>query len=92
MAVKTSDVGAKPATDDAGSKPANIPAATDFAPSGAPDQVVPDVDPSHPGVDADPRAGTSVDQNKVDFNDPTKSGAQVVAEQLGYKTEADKSA
>lgn len=92
MAVKTSDVGEKPATDDAGSKPADIAPATDFAPSGAPEQVVPGVDPSHPAVDADPRAGTSVDQNKVDFNDPVKPGAQVVAEQLGYKTEADKSA
>lgn len=69
----------------AGSAPAKIPPATEFNPSGAPQQVVPDVDPSHPAVDNDPRADTTLDQNRIDFNDPKKSGAEVVTEQLGQK-------
>ncbi|KMS54716.1 hypothetical protein [Sphingobium cupriresistens] len=64
------------------SGPANIPAADAFDPSGAPLQVVPDVDPNHPAVDNDPRAGTTELQNRIDFNDPTKPGHQIVAEQL----------
>lgn len=66
--------------DDSG--PANVAAATEFAPSGAPQQVVPDVDLSHPAVDADPRAGTTANQNRIDFNDPGRSGREVVEEQL----------
>lgn len=66
--------------------------ATGFTPAGAPEQIVPDVDPSHPAVDNDPRANTTAEQNRIDFNDPTKSGAEVVAEQLGMKAEADKAA
>ena len=68
---------------------ANIAPATTFSTSGAPVQIVPDVDPSHPAVDNDPRAGTTLLQNKIDFNDPTKPGHQVVAERLGMKVEAD---
>lgn len=63
--------------------PADINPATDFNPSGAPVQTVPDVDPSHPSVDADPRANTSADQNRIDFNDRSRTDADVVAEQLG---------
>lgn len=66
---------------------AKIAPATDFAPSGAPIQSVPDVDPNDPAVDADPRAGTTEDQNRIDFNDPTLSGAEAVAKNLGLKTE-----
>lgn len=72
------------------SKPANIPPATEFDPSGAPLQTVPDVDASHPAVDNDPRANTTVDQNKIDFNDPVKSGQEIVSEQLGMKPASDK--
>ena len=61
---------------------ANISRAEQFSTSGAPVQVVPDVDPSHPAVDNDPRAGTTVDQNKIDFNDPTLSGPEAVAQML----------
>lgn len=68
--------------------PAGIPAATDFNPSGAPQQSVPGVDPEHPAVDNDPRAGTSVAQNQIDFNDPRKPGSEVVAEQLGLAPSA----
>lgn len=66
---------------------ADIPPADGFAPSGAPEQVVP-IDPQHPAVDADPRAGTIADQNRIDFNDPTKPGHEVVAEQLGMTHQA----
>ena len=62
--------------------PADLPAATDFSTSGAPVQIVPDVDPSHPAVDDNPRAKTSVEQNRIDFNDPTLSGAEAVAQNL----------
>lgn len=65
------------------SGPAHIAPATAFSTSGAPVQVVPDVDPSHPAVDNDPRAGTTVDQNRIDFNDPTISGSEAVKRALG---------
>ena len=60
----------------------NIAPATEIDPSGAPVQIVPDVDMSHPAVDADPRKGTTVAQNRIDFNDPNKSGAEAVADML----------
>ena len=50
--------------------------------SGAPQQVVPDVDLGHPAVDNDPRAGTTADQNRIDFNDLTLSGAEAVEKNL----------
>lgn len=62
--------------------PANIPAATEIDTSGAPQQIVPGVDMSHPAVDSDPRAGTTVDQNRIDFNDPTIPGHDAVAKAL----------
>lgn len=63
-------------------KPANIKPATEVEASGAPDQVVPDVDMSHPAVDDNPRANTSLAQNRIDFNDPTLSGAEQTAANL----------
>lgn len=69
-------------TEDANNKPADIPAATSIDTSGAPQQIVPDVDLDHPAVDNDPRAGTTVEQNKIDFNDPNLSGAEAVAMNL----------
>lgn len=69
--------------DDAeGQKSANIPAAESINTSGAPQQIVPGVDMSHPAVDSDPRAGTTVDQNRIDFNDPTIPGHDAVAQAL----------
>lgn len=56
--------------------------ATQIDPSGAPVQIVPDVDLSHPAVDADPRANTTADQNRIDFNDPTISGQEAVEQNL----------
>lgn len=61
--------------------------AKEFAPSGAPIQTNDQVDPNEPAVDADPRAGTSEEQNRIDFNDPTLSGAEAVAKNLGLKAE-----
>lgn len=79
---------ANTATATAASKPANIAAATEFSTSGAPVQVVSDVDPSHPAVDDNPRANTTVDQNRIDFNDPTISGADAVARSLADQAPA----
>ncbi|RYE43615.1 MAG: hypothetical protein EOP24_27710 [Hyphomicrobiales bacterium] len=61
--------------------PAKRPA-TKFTPAGAPIRPSTEVDPKHPAVDADPRAGTSEQQNRIDFNDPTKSGSEAVAANL----------
>lgn len=68
---------------------ADIPPATEIDPSGAPHQIVPDVDLDHPAVDADPRANTSVDQNRIDFNDPAREGVDVVSDELGMTKPAD---
>lgn len=71
---------------------ASILPATQIDPSGAPVQIVPDVDMSHPAVDANPRQGSTVGQNRIDFNDPSKSSSQAVAEMLnaqGVPTKAD---
>ncbi len=77
----TGNVGtASAATDKSGA--ANIAPATEFDPAGAPVQIVPDVDVNHPAVDNDPRKGTSVDQNRIDFNDPIQTGSAAVAENL----------
>lgn len=67
---------------------ANIASATEIDPSGAPHQIVPDVDVNHPAVDNDPRAGTTVEQNRIDFNDPTLPGAEAVAKNLGLDAKA----
>lgn len=61
---------------------ANLAPATEFDAAGVPQQIVPDVDPDHPAVDNDPRANTTKQQNQIDFNDPTLSGAEAVAQNL----------
>lgn len=73
----------------AGAKSAAVQPATEFDPSGAPVQIAPDIDPAHPAVDANPRANTTADQNRIDFNDPTRFDADVVAEQLGMTAPKD---
>lgn len=73
----------KPVTaTDSGDQPANIAPAKKIDTSGAPQQIVPDVDLSHPAVDNNPREGTTVDQNRIDFNDPTLNGAEAVEANL----------
>ncbi|WP_288935070.1 hypothetical protein [uncultured Sphingomonas sp.] len=64
------------------SGPANIAPAEAFSTSGAPVQIVPGVDPSHPAIDNNPRAGTTVQQNAIDMNDPTLTGPEAVAQML----------
>ena len=40
------------------------------------------VDVDHPAVDNNPRAGTTVKQNQIDFNDPTLLDHEAVEENL----------
>ena len=40
------------------------------------------VDVDHPAVDNNPRAGTTVQQNQIDFNDPTIRANEAVKENL----------
>ena len=70
------------AADMADGTKAGIEAANVVDTSGAPQQIVPDVDMAHPAVDDDPRARTTIDMNRIDFNDPTISGAQAVEQSL----------
>lgn len=77
----------KTGAEEAAAKTADIAAATTIDTSGAPQQIVPDVDLSHPAVDADPRAGTSVEQNKIDFNDPTLTDVEAVERNLADQGE-----
>lgn len=63
---------------NSGDQPAAIEPAKKIDTSGSPQQIVPDVDLSHPAVDNNPREGTTVNQNRIDFNDPTLSGAEAV--------------
>lgn len=66
------------------SKPADIAPATDFEASGAVIEpaVVKKVDMKHPAVDDNPRKGTTADMNRIDFNDPTKTDAEAVEDNL----------
>lgn len=90
MAASTSKTPDGKSAETEGVKAANIPAAKGVDTSGAPQQIVPDVDMSHPAVDDNPRALTSVDQNRIDFNDPTISGAEAVAKALNEQGVATK--
>lgn len=78
----TKKAAAKPATATKGI--ADPAPATTFEASGAVIEpaIVDGVDLTHPAVDANPRANTTAEQNRIDFNDPTKDGAEAVAEQL----------
>lgn len=70
------------AADVIGGTPADMAGADRVDTSGAPQQVVPDVDMSHPAVDDNPRARTTREQNRIDFNDPTISGVAAVEQNL----------
>ena len=60
----------KTKTEDAAKGTATTTNDTDhFEASGAPAVDV-DANTSHPALDADPRANTSAEQNRIDFNDP----------------------
>lgn len=72
----------KTEAEDTAKKAADIAPAGKVDTSGAPQQIVPDVDLEHPAVDNDPRAGTTVEQNQIDFNDPTLTGQEAVEKSL----------
>ncbi|PHP20323.1 hypothetical protein CG471_07950 [Sphingobium sp. IP1] len=72
----------KTEAEDTAKKAAYIAPADKVDTSGAPQQIVPDVDLDHPAVDNDPRAGTTVEQNQIDFNDPTLTGQEAVEKSL----------
>lgn len=75
-------VGTKKSAEKVTDKPADIAPATTIDPSGAPVQIVPDVDMDHPAVDANPRSNTTENQNRIDFNDPSLDGREVVEKAL----------
>ena len=58
--------------------------ATDFEASGAVIEPAAKeaVDMDHPAVDNNPRAGVPADSNRIDFNDPSKSQQEAVADNL----------
>jgi hypothetical protein len=70
---------------------ANVAPAETFSPSGAPHQVTA-FDPEHPAVDNDPRASTTADMNRIDFNDPVLTGAEIAQQQLQAAKKAAKKA
>lgn len=72
----------KPEAAKAADESAGIAPATTIDPSGSPVQIVPDVDLDHPAVDANPRANTTEDQNRIDFNDPSLEGQEAVEKNL----------
>lgn len=67
---------------------ANLAPAKTLDAAGVPQQIVPDVDLTHPAVDNDPRARTTVNQNAIDFNDPRISGAESVKRNLEAQAKA----
>lgn len=67
---KTVEAGSKPEAE--GEKPANIAPATEVEASGA--IIEPDakkIDMSHASVDDNPRKDSTVDMNRIDFNEPS---------------------
>lgn len=65
-------------------KPADVPPvenAEGFEASGAPKQAG-NFDPDHPAIDNNPRAETTVGQNKIDMNDPNLSMEEAVEKNL----------
>ncbi|RSV41527.1 hypothetical protein CA234_09675 [Sphingomonas sp. ABOLE] len=65
-------------------EPATTTDKGDFGASGAPEVEV-HAALDHPALDGDPRAGTTAEQNRIDFNDPHKPGHEVVEEALKAK-------
>ena len=65
-------------------EPANMAPATEVAASGAimEPEAAEAVDFSHPAVDNNPRAGTTVRQNVAEFNDPTLSASEATQANL----------
>ncbi len=76
---KTAAKAKAPASKSAGN--VSSASASQFEASGAPAQTA-GIPAGHAALDTDPRADTSADQNRIDFNDPNKSGSEAVAENL----------
>lgn len=84
QAVTTTNIGSAAVTTAASldqSAPANVAPADQFDPAGAPVQSS-EIDLDHVALDRNPRANTTADQNRIDFNDPVRSGREIVEEQL----------
>lgn len=66
------------------SKPAELSPATDMEASGAmiEPEAVEAVEFDHPAVDNNPRAGTTVEQNAIDYNDPSLDSREAVKANL----------
>ncbi len=67
--------------EETGASTQAVTSASDFSPSGAPRQPG-NFDPAHPAIDNNPRAGTSIAQNKIDMNDPGLSMEDAVVQNL----------
>lgn len=85
--VDTTKVPLKPergSVDPALLKEDTLTAATDVAASGAliEPTIVDRIDTKHPAVDDEPRKGMPVIANRIDFNDPTITGAEAVERNL----------
>lgn len=80
--VKLSDVPG--VADTALMKTDDLTPATDVAASGAmiEPEIVSRINTSHPAVDNEPRKGQPAIANRIDFNDPTLSQEEAVAENL----------
>lgn len=75
------DAQRKTAAGKAAETPGDIAPATSFNPAGAAREEVP-VSADHPALDANQRGGANAIQNRIDLNDPTKSGHEAVADAL----------
>lgn len=82
MATRKSGAAAPRRSTSRTAKQANIAPATVQEASGA--VIEPSVAklPDHPSVDRNPREGTTVEQNQIDFNDPAASPEEAVEENL----------
>ena len=71
-------------TDNTDPKPGDAmkPAQTVAASGALIEPDVTKVDPAHPAIDANPRAGTPPESNRIDFNDPTLSQDEAVVQKL----------
>lgn len=72
------------ASSGAPNDPADIPPADTFEASGAiiEPAAKDGIDLAEPAVDSNPRAGTTNEMNRADFNDPRAVGRRVVEENL----------
>lgn len=81
-ATTTTNIGAAAVTTAASldqSGPANVTPADGFEASGAPVQSS-DIDLDHAALDRNPRANTTADQNRIDFNDPLRPSSEIVTD------------